>query len=113
MARLSAIEPGTDLSRHARDLARIHDAVLAGSRPVMQPRALVARSWARVMSIGLDPQGNSRQPLPRAELERRRHDSPLGAIIDELRQVLSGVADASPLIVVVTDADGVILWREG
>jgi len=65
------------------------------------------------MGIGLDPQGNSRQPLPRAELERRRHDSPLGAIIDELRHVLSGVADASPLIVVVTDADGVILWREG
>jgi hypothetical protein len=65
------------------------------------------------MRIGLDPQGNSRQPLPRAELERRRHDSPLGAVIDELRQVLSGVADASPLIVVVTDADGVILWRDG
>ena len=113
MARLSAIEPGTDLSRHARDLARIHDAVLGGSRPIMQPRALVARSWARVMSIGLDPQGKSRQPVPPGDLERRRRESPLGAIIEELRQVLRGVADASPLIMVVTDADGVIMWREG
>jgi len=113
VARLSAIEPGTDLSRHARDLAQIHDAILGGGRPVMQPRALVARSWARVMRLGLNPHGNSRQPLPRAELERRRHESPLNVIIDELRQILCGVADATPLIVVVTDADGVILWREG
>jgi len=110
---LSPIGPGTDLSRHARELARIHDAVLSGHRPPAQPRALVSRSWSRVMRIGLDPRGTSRVPLPRAELERRRHESPLLDVVEELRLVLRAVAEASPFIVVVADADGVILWREG
>ena len=113
MPSSSAIAPGTDLSRYARDLARIHDAVVTGVRPTAQPRPLVSRSWARVLQIGLDPAGTSRQPLPRAELERRRHDTPLRDVVDELRLVLRGVADAAPFIVVITDAEGVILWREG
>jgi len=41
----SAIAPGTDLSQHARVLARVHDAVLAGGRPPVRPRSVVARSW--------------------------------------------------------------------
>jgi len=80
----------------------------------MRPRAVVARSWSRVLKIGLDPEGaNAREPLPRVELERRRRESPLSTIIAELRQVLNSVADASRFLMVVTDADGVILWREG
>ncbi len=114
MAGFSAIVPGTDLSRHARDLLRVHDAVLGGLPSPQRPRALVARSWSRVMEIGLDPDAaNARDPLPREEVERRRRESPLALIIEELRQVLSGVADASRFLMVVTDADGVILWREG
>jgi hypothetical protein len=110
----SAIAPGTDLSQHARALARVHDAVLGGARPPMRPRALVARSWSRVMRSGLDPSGGARRAtLPPAELERRRRESPLALIIDELRQVLSSAACASSFLLVVTDADGVILWREG
>jgi hypothetical protein len=114
VAGFSAIVPGTDLSRHARDLLRVHDAVLGGLPSPQRPRALVARSWSRVMEIGLDPDAaNARDPLPREEVERRRRESPLALIIEELRQVLSGVADASRFLMVVTDADGVILWREG
>jgi hypothetical protein len=111
----SAIAPGTDLSRHARDLVRVHDAVIGGGRPPMRPRALVARSWSRVMELGLDPDltGTRTDPLPREEVERRRRTSPLGLVIDDLRQVLSSIADASRFLMVVTDADGVILWREG
>ena len=43
----AAVAPGIDLCLHARELVRIHDAVLSGSRPPDRPRALVARSWAR------------------------------------------------------------------
>ncbi len=111
---ISAVAAGTDLSRHARDLVRVHDAVMCGSRPPMLPRPLVARSWSRVLGLGLDPQrANARDPLPREEVERRRRTSPLALVIDELRQVLSSVADASRFVVVVCDAEGVILWREG
>ncbi len=113
-AGFGAIAPGTDLSQYARDLLRVHDAVLAGGRPPHLPRALVARSWARVMRLGLDPDGdNAREPLPAADLAALRHRSPLALVIDELRAVLASVADASRFLMVVCDADGVILWREG
>jgi transcriptional regulator of acetoin/glycerol metabolism len=108
------VRPGTDLGQHARALRRVHDAVLAGSRPPVAPRALVSRSWSRVMAFGLDPTlANPRVPLPRSEVERRRRASPLSLVIDDLRGLLTSVADASRFIVVVTDTDGVILWREG
>ena len=49
MVGFSAIAPGTDLSRHARDLLRVHDAVLGGLPSPQRPRELVARSWSRVL----------------------------------------------------------------
>lgn len=103
-----------DLAALARELVRIHDAVLAGSKPPQQPRALVARSWSRMLELGLDPSGrNERHPLGPAEVEARRHRSRLALVIDELRQVLLSAADASSYLLVVTDADGVVLWRDG
>lgn len=114
MTGFSAIAPGTDLTQHARVLTRVHDAVIGGSRPPVRPRGVVARSWSRVLGLGLDAsRSNAREPLPLAEVERRRRQSPLSAVVDELRQVLVSVADASTFLMVVTDADGVILWREG
>jgi hypothetical protein len=110
----SAIAPGTDLSQHARVLTRVHDAVLAGGSPPVRPRGVVARSWSRVLELGLDAsRTNAREPLPFDAVERRRRQSPLSVVVDELRQVLVSVADASSFLMVVTDADGIILWREG
>lgn len=109
MSELSAVRPGTDLSRHARELIRVHDAVLGGGQAAVRPRAVVARSWSRVMRAGLDPEGaNARDPFTREEVERRRRESPLHLIIDELAGIIQNVA-----LLVVTDADGVILWRMG
>lgn len=114
VAVFGAITPGTDLPTHARELQRIHDAVLGGHRPPARPRPLVARSWSRMLAMGLDPDGrNARDLLPAAEIERLRHFSPLSQVIDELRAVLSSVADASQFLMVVCDADGIVLWREG
>ena len=113
-AGFSAITPGTDLSQHARVLRRVHDAVLGGGVPPVPPRRVVQRSWARVVGLGLDASRPAlRDPLPAAEVEVRRRRSPLAPVIGELRQVLGSAADASHFLVVVTDADGVILWREG
>jgi hypothetical protein len=110
----SAIAPGTDLSQHARVLLRVHDAVIGGGSPPVRPRGVVARSWSRVLGLGLDPSWTgARPPLPFPEVERRRRVSPLSLVIDELRQVLGSVADASRFLLVVTDPDGVVLWREG
>lgn len=114
MTNYSAIRPGTDLSTYARELVRMHDAVIGGGRPTMRPRALVARSWSRVLEGGLDPGRRSlRNPFAFDEVLRRRHESPLALVIDELRQIVCSIADASQFLMVVTDAEGVILWREG
>ncbi len=114
MAGWSAVVPGTDLSAHARVLSRVHDAVLAGSRPPVAPRRVVERSWSRVLGLGMDPgRPRARDPLSVAAVEARRRRSALSGVVDELRQVLGSVADAAHFLVVVTDADGVVLWREG
>lgn len=109
-----AVLPGTDLVRHSRVLHRAHDAVMSGDAPPTALREVVSRSWARVLGFGLDPsRPNTREGVSRDEVERRRACSPLALVVDELRAVLSSVADASHFISVIIDADGVILWREG
>lgn len=114
MANFSAIAPGTDLPQHARQLRRIHDAVLGGQQPIALPRPVVQRSWSRVVGFGLESGlPKTRDPLPRDEIERRRRASPLSTVIGELSGVIRDVADASSFLMVVTDADGVILWRSG
>ncbi len=66
------------------------------------------------MGLGLEPDAsNARDPLPADDVARRRRESPLNCVIEELRQVIGAVADASHVLLVVTDADGIILWREG
>lgn len=103
-----------DLAMRARDLVRIHDAVLSGSAPPERPRAVVARSWSRMIALGIDPDGrNGRDPLSPAEVDERRRTSRLALVIDEIRELLLSAADASNYLVVVTDADGVVLWRSG
>lgn len=114
MSNFSAIRPGTDLAGYARELARMHDAVIGGGRSRLKPRELVARSWSRVLQGGLDPEHRSlRDPLPFDEVLRRRRESPLSLVIDDLRGIVCSIADASQFLMVVTDADGIILWREG
>ncbi|MCL2543880.1 MAG: GAF domain-containing protein [Nocardioidaceae bacterium] len=111
---IPAVRPGTDLGRHARDLLRIHDAVLSGHRAPEQPRTLVARSWRRVLEMGLDPDRRDAGGTPSAvDAARRRAASPLSLVIDDLRAVLTSAADAATYLMVVTDADGIVLWREG
>lgn len=103
-----------DLAMRARDLVRIHDAVLSGSAPPERPRAVVARSWSRVISLGIDPDGrNGRDPLTPADVDERRRSSRLALVIDEIRELLLSAADASNYLVVVADSDGIVLWRSG
>ncbi|QMU95798.1 GAF domain-containing protein [Microbacterium esteraromaticum] len=103
-----------DLADLARSLVRVHDAVLSGARPPEHPRPVVARSWARTMNLGVDPEGRSRRdPLAWSQVEERRRRSPLSTVLDELRMPLLAAADAASYLVVVTDADGVVLWRSG
>ncbi|RNI21437.1 GAF domain-containing protein [Flexivirga caeni] len=93
---------------------RMHESFIGGGRSAIQPRPLVSRSWQRVLGFGLvaDRTG-ARDPLPPARVEQLRGESPLHLVIDDLARVISSVADASHFLMVVTNGDGIILWRRG
>ncbi|MFE7133507.1 GAF domain-containing protein [Streptomyces sp. NPDC057638] len=104
-AVLAAMDPGAAV----RLLRADH-----GGRPAT-PRAEIADSWCRLLRQGLDP-GTvpaSPRPLPRAETERRRAGSPLGEVLPVLRSSLVSIAESARHVMVVADADGRMLWREG
>ncbi|USX53361.1 transcriptional regulator [Lentzea sp. HUAS12] len=109
-----AVPPGQHLPTYARELVRMHDAVIAGSRSALRPRALVSRSWNRVLGLGLRADDvNTRDWLDPSEIGRRQEASPLREVVPDLRAVVGSLADASQLLLVVTDPEGVILWRSG
>jgi GAF domain len=109
-----AVRPGVDLGRHARMLARVHDALLSGDRPPARPRGLVERSWTRVRQYGVSPDlGDPPAPMTADQVEQRRLASPLSRVLPQLRASLTAVAEDARHIMVITDAQGVVLWREG
>jgi len=109
-----AVRSGVDVNRYARLLARVHDALLSGDRPPADPRVLVARSWQRARAQGVNPDlDDPPGPVGADEVEHRRSVSPLQRVLPELRAALTSVAEDARHIMVITDADGVLLWREG
>ena len=101
------------MSTDEQALRRTREAVLGGSRTTDAPRDTIAASWRRVSSVGLDPgSGAEIPPLAAAEVARRRQASGLSDVISSLTESLRAVIDAGQLVV-VADADGWVLWREG
>ena len=74
----------------------------------------MARSWSRVAAGGLTPDHCGASTVADfSELEARRSRTALRSVLPELRTTLTEVAEDAGFIVVVADADGVLLWREG
>ncbi|MEN3268235.1 GAF domain-containing protein [Pseudonocardia sp.] len=110
----SALRPGEDPRERARVLGLMRDAALSGSAPPVGPRPVISASWQRVRDAGLDPRGSSELPLlDPADLEQRRAASGLEPLLPLLRARLLPVAEAAAQIMVVVDAEGCVLWREG
>ncbi len=109
------------MATDAQDRARARERALAlpgpapghGGTPDPGVRAEIQASWRRVHRNGLGPADNPAvAPLTEVELEGRRATSPLAALLPHLRSALMPVVDAG-LLVVVTDAEGRVLWRTG
>ncbi|APY85734.1 diguanylate cyclase [Streptomyces alfalfae] len=110
LARISAM----DREHAARLLKGVRDATLSGARPRVLPRPVIGESWVRMLTGGVDPdRGHRSSPLGEEELEQRRRASPLAEVLPVVRHALVSVADAAQHIMVVCDADGRVLWREG
>ncbi|MFE5617334.1 GAF domain-containing protein [Streptomyces sp. NPDC056524] len=110
MKRLAAM----DAAQATRLLHRVREETLAGRTPPIAPRPVIDASWQRMFRLGLDPdQGTSTILLQRDELEERRRTTVLGEVMRTLSTMLTGIAEASMQIMVVTDEQGRVLWREG
>lgn len=103
-----------DAAQAARVLSEMREATLAGRRARIAPRPVIEQSWGRMVRSGVDPDHDFRSRLLSLdEVRHRREDSPLRHILPVLREGLLSVADVAQHIMVVADAEGRVLWREG
>nr|WP_251018541.1 helix-turn-helix domain-containing protein [Streptomyces sp. ISL-11] len=96
-------------------LPAVREACLGDGAPPVPPRPVIGRSWHRVRRHGLDPDTGrpAPPPLPVEEVEHRRHASPLGGLLPQLREGLGAIVDVERHLMAVTDAEGRVLWRDG
>ncbi|GAA4748658.1 GAF domain-containing protein [Modestobacter marinus] len=105
---------GEDPRGHARTLAETFDAVLGQDTVVHAPRPMISASWARSLAAQIDPERRT-PPVVHApdELDDLRAAHPLNVVMPLLRSALVGIADETVHLVLVTDAAGHVLWRDG
>jgi hypothetical protein len=104
----------TDPGGYAYLVSRLRDGVLATGAPADGLRAVVSASWQRSLAGGIDPEHCS-PPVVYAEDEIAdlRADHPLAAVLPTLRAMLVSIADEAEHIMIISDAAGHVLWREG
>jgi hypothetical protein len=109
-----AIDAATLPSVRARELRQAWETFL-GDGDLESVRMPIAHSWQRSYAAGVDPSGDRRAPMVAdAEETSARWDvHPLAAAADVIRDSLSPVAEAAGHLIVVSDADGMLLWIDG
>lgn len=112
---VEVMRPAARETAQARRLVhRAREARMAGDRMPAAPRAEIGASWDRVLRSGIDPEQTTHSALLETdEIEHRRRSSALGEVMPLLSDGLTSIADASQQIMVVTDVEGRVLWREG
>jgi hypothetical protein len=106
--------PTGDPVARARVLATVREAVLTGSSAPFDPRPVVSDSWRRSLAARVDPEsGIPPQVYDRREVDQIRGGHPLAEVLPMLRDSLVAIADEAMHVMIVTDAEGHILWCEG
>jgi GAF domain-containing protein len=108
------LQAGVDARRWARVLRRAHDVALHGGHVPSIVRGVIADSWERCAETGVDP-SEPGAPLVIApdDAAERFRDHPLSQTTDVLRATLASLLYEARHILVVSDADGCLLWSEG
>ena len=109
-----ALDAGTPLLTHARELRRAWEEFIEEGR-LAAVRRPVADSWQRSRAAGIDPLSARNAPVLAGgdEIEARWEEHPLAAAAPLVRECLAGIAAESDHLIVVTDADGMLLWIDG
>ncbi|GAB3716798.1 GAF domain-containing protein [Amycolatopsis oliviviridis] len=103
-----------DPQAYARLLKDVREAVLSGVPSPRSPRSIVSASWNRSLAAQVDPDtGVAPLVYDSGELSGLRDEHPLAPVLPILRQTLVSIADDAEHMMIVTDAAGHILWREG
>jgi hypothetical protein len=112
--RWVGLQAGIDALKWARLLRRAHEAALRGGHPPAIVREVIADSWERCTQTGVDP-GDPGAPLviDPDDARGRWQEHPLSRATEIIRIVLGGLLHDARHIVVVSDADGCLLWSEG
>jgi signal transduction histidine kinase len=109
-----AVDVTTSPKTRARVLRGIWDRYLTDGE-LDAVRLPIAESWQRSRAAGLDPTASRAPTLfgDRDEVAERWEAHPLEAAAPLIREWLGSVADESEHLIVVSDADGLLLWVEG
>src|SRR5699024_4025198 len=112
----------TDPTAYARRTVAAHDAVFSATTvpcasaarraPGLHPQMLAA--WRRSGEAGVRPdQEMPRRVLTDDDLRLARERTPLSRVAGEVVRAVADTSAAGRHLVVLTDADGVVLWRAG
>jgi hypothetical protein len=109
-----AIDASTSPALRAREVRHAWERFLGGDRPESVRRP-IADSWKRSSAAGVDPTARSTAPsvADDDEVAARWEVHPLVAVAPLVRECFAGIADDAAHLMVVSDADGTLLWLEG
>jgi hypothetical protein len=109
-----AIDAATSPVVRARQVRRAWEDFVGGGR-LEAVRAPIADSWQRSHAAGVDPSGDRVAPAlaDAGEASERWQAHPLSAAAALIRDCLGPVAAEAGHLIVVSDADGTLLWIEG
>lgn len=108
-----AVDPTSDRINQARALRRLYESFHEDQGIDRRVRAVVAQSWRRSKQAGLDTAELPRVVADEDEVSERWQGHPLFPVLPVLRQLLSDATTQSGHMLVISDADGVLLWIEG
>src|SRR5450755_172177 len=117
-----AIDVATAPTQRAREVRRAWESFVGngwesfrGAAHSGLIRAPIADSWRRSAAAGVDPSGAQVAPVvvDADEASARWEINPLAEMAPLIRSCLAATADESRHLIVVSDANGVLLWVEG
>jgi hypothetical protein len=109
-----AIDAATTPSERARELRHAWESFL-GEGQLDSVRVPIAHSWQRSYAAGVDPSGDHIAPVvwDADEASALWDGHPLAAAAPLISECLGPIAEASGHLIVVSDADGLLLWIDG
>lgn len=104
----------TDPTAFARRTVAAHDAVFAQAMAPSCADPQMLAAWRRSGEAGIRPdQDMPSRFLTDADLQVARDRTPMSRIAGEIVQAVADTSAAGRHLVVLSDADGVVLWRAG